>query len=206
MGMRATFSSSSIVRAGTISHSNIDERKDGTKNHTDDAPPARSSATADLLEEIMGSRPRSRFSRPLPYDEAPSFSHSSITLPRSNGKRGNAPGVASAISGLLTESQRIRGRRGEPEPALGTADAVASHSLAQDLSRQITRRWKAGDIYAPKDLSPVEMAKWKNRGKPERDVFDVLQFNPLEHYKVRFLLCCLVLLKRDLGGVYWYKG
>jgi small subunit ribosomal protein S18 len=136
------------------------------------------------MDSPSRSPPRSRFSEPQP-DDAPSFFHSSITLPRFN-QRGKSQAVASSISDLLAQSQMIRGRRGEAEPAIGTADAVATHSLAQDLSRQITRRWKAGDIYAPKDLSAVEMAKWKNRGKPERDVFDVLQFDPLGHYKVRF--------------------
>jgi len=54
---------------------------------------------------------------------------------------------------------------------------------AQDLTKQITRRWRAGDVYAPHDLSAVEMAKWKSRSKPERDVFDVLAFNPLDEYR-----------------------
>jgi len=57
------------------------------------------------------------------------------------------------------------------------------HKLASDLSRQISRRWKAGDVYAPHDLSPVEMAKWKKRGRPEYDVFDVLDLKPMEEYK-----------------------
>lgn len=39
-------------------------------------------------------------------------------------------------------------------------------------------------MYAPHDLSAVEMAKWKKRDKPNHDVFDVLDFNPLEHYRV----------------------
>jgi len=57
--------------------------------------------------------------------------------------------------------------------------------MAADLSKQITRRWKAGDVYAPHDLSEVEMAKWKKRERPNRDAFDVLDFNPMDHYRVR---------------------
>ncbi|PNS20687.1 Serine/threonine-protein kinase HSL1 [Sphaceloma murrayae] len=56
-----------------------------------------------------------------------------------------------------------------------------------DLERQMTRWWKEGDVYAPHDLSGAEMSKWKmpkSRGKQKRDVCDVLQLNPLEHYKV----------------------
>ena len=66
---------------------------------------------------------------------------------------------------------------------------MAKHKLAQDLSKQITRRWKAGDVYAPHDLSSVEMAKWKNRGRPMYDVFDVLDFKPAEHYRVCIPSC-----------------
>lgn len=58
----------------------------------------------------------------------------------------------------------------------------------QDLERQLTRRWKSGDVYAPHDLSGVEMSKWRQaqpKGKPKKDVFDMLKINPLDHYKVR---------------------
>jgi small subunit ribosomal protein S18 len=65
-----------------------------------------------------------------------------------------------------------------------SADELAKHKLGQDLSRQITRRWKEGDAYAPHDLSWVEMSKWKNRGRPTHDVFDVLDFKPMENYRV----------------------
>jgi small subunit ribosomal protein S18 len=77
-------------------------------------------------------------------------------------------------------------------------EEIEMHKRSADLSRQITRRWRAGDIYAPKDLSGVEMAKWKNRGKPDRDVFDVLQFDPREHYKVRLFL--LIILPFPVGA------
>lgn len=56
----------------------------------------------------------------------------------------------------------------------------------QDLERQVTRKWKAGDVYAPHDLSGIEAAKWKKiRRKPKSkfDVLDQLGINPLDHYK-----------------------
>jgi len=58
----------------------------------------------------------------------------------------------------------------------------------RDLERQQWRKWKAGDVYAPHDLSPVEMGKWKVRRTGGRDVFDMLGINPLMEYKVRFFL------------------
>ncbi|KAJ5475013.1 hypothetical protein N7539_008079 [Penicillium diatomitis] len=58
---------------------------------------------------------------------------------------------------------------------------------AQGESRALekfqTRDWKAGDVYAPHDLSPAEMKKWGKRKSPSRDAFDALNLNPLELYR-----------------------
>jgi small subunit ribosomal protein S18 len=90
------------------------------------------------------------------------------------------------IINLLRASEE-RKRRQEAQSPLRTsetADELQRYAKAADLSKQITRRWKAGDIYAPHDLSGVEMAKWKRRGQPIHDVFDVLDINPMDHYRV----------------------
>jgi len=62
-----------------------------------------------------------------------------------------------------------------------------SQSESRILERFQTRDWKAGDIYAPHDLSPEEMKKWRKRHSPSRDAFDALNMNPLDQYKVRIL-------------------
>ena len=84
------------------------------------------------------------------------------------------------------QAARLQATRDREPGQLSTssADELAKHKLGQDLSKQITRRWKEGDAYAPHDLSWVEMAKWKNRGRPTHDVFDVLDFKPAENYRV----------------------
>jgi small subunit ribosomal protein S18 len=59
-----------------------------------------------------------------------------------------------------------------------------------EYERQMTRKWKDGDVYAPHDLSGVEMAKWSKgqaKGRPKKDVFDMLKINPLNHYWVCFV-------------------
>lgn len=57
--------------------------------------------------------------------------------------------------------------------------------LRKDMEQQMTRRWKAGDVYAPHDLSGVEMQKWKTTKRaPSRDVFDALGVDPRKLYKV----------------------
>ena len=52
------------------------------------------------------------------------------------------------------------------------------------LEASLTREWKPGDLYAPHDLSAVEMRKWKKRHAPPTDAFDALNIKPLDIYKV----------------------
>lgn len=64
-----------------------------------------------------------------------------------------------------------------------------------DMERQLARRWQEGDVYAPHDLSGVEHAKWKfprtqQQIRKTRDICDILNINPLDHYKV-----CIPFLK-----------
>lgn len=46
------------------------------------------------------------------------------------------------------------------------------------------RKWKAGDVYAPHDLSSVEMKRWMYRRPGTTDAFDVLGIDPSTQYKV----------------------
>ncbi|QSZ36833.1 hypothetical protein DSL72_006716 [Monilinia vaccinii-corymbosi] len=66
--------------------------------------------------------------------------------------------------------------RANPQSA---AQEQASYTTRAELTAQIHRRWRAGDVYAPHDLTGLEMAKWKKRGKVTTDVFDVVAFNPI---------------------------
>jgi small subunit ribosomal protein S18 len=54
----------------------------------------------------------------------------------------------------------------------------------RSLERNQTRDWQAGDVYAPHDLSPAEMKKWRRKESPSTDAFDALSMNPLHQYKV----------------------
>lgn len=108
-----------------------------------------------------------------------------------SAKRGSSSDASSqGILRLLSNAQSRKLQNKERESgqlSLTGSKEIENLKRGQDLSRQITRRWKAGDVYAPHDLSAVEMAKWKNRGRPTHDVFDVLDFKPMEHYRVGFL-------------------
>ncbi|KAK5114529.1 hypothetical protein LTR62_002464 [Meristemomyces frigidus] len=59
----------------------------------------------------------------------------------------------------------------------------------KDLEQQIPRRFRAGEVYAPHDLSGVEMSKWKKLRRKARvpshgrDVLDQLGLDPRKEYK-----------------------
>ncbi|KAI6248372.1 hypothetical protein HI914_03247 [Erysiphe necator] len=64
-----------------------------------------------------------------------------------------------------------------------TVDKYKEYNGAIDLSSQIYRQWKIGDVYAPHDLHQAELSKYRLRAAPTFDMFDVLNMNPLEHYR-----------------------
>ncbi|RKF60168.1 putative 37s ribosomal protein [Erysiphe neolycopersici] len=64
-----------------------------------------------------------------------------------------------------------------------TVDKYKEFSKAKDLSSQIYRQWNAGDVYAPHDLHQAELSKFRLRTFSTVDLFDILNINPLEHYR-----------------------
>ncbi|KAK7730962.1 hypothetical protein SLS63_005632 [Diaporthe eres] len=64
-----------------------------------------------------------------------------------------------------------------------TTQRAKENTNRENLARQSTRNWKPGDIYAPHDLSPQEMVKWKQPKQPSKDIIDMLGLNPLDHYR-----------------------
>ena len=66
------------------------------------------------------------------------------------------------------------------------AETLRHKTVSDQYLRQMPRHWKAGDVYAPRDLGPAEVKKWKTRRRPQKDVIDMLGVNPLDLYRVRF--------------------
>lgn len=62
---------------------------------------------------------------------------------------------------------------------------LKNQKMSNDFLKQMPRRWEAGDVYSPHDLSPVEMQKWRKRSVRNNDVVDALGISPLDMYKVR---------------------
>ena len=63
-------------------------------------------------------------------------------------------------------------------------EANLAQQESKAMERFVTRDWKAGDIYAPHDLSPVQRKKWRDFRSPTKDVFDAVDMNPLDLYMV----------------------
>lgn len=70
-----------------------------------------------------------------------------------------------------------------PEQRAGARRREQLDTDARALERNFTREWKAGDVYAPHDLSSAEAKKFKKRQSPTTDAFDALSMNPLDCYK-----------------------
>ena len=87
-------------------------------------------------------------------------------------------------------------------PALGAQRRKPENADARkaiDLERQMSRTWRPGDVYSPKDLSPFEQLKARAarmttgrynqlpRARSRRhggaDKLDLLRLNPLNEYK-----------------------
>lgn len=104
--------------------------------------------------------------------------------PASDTSSSDAPRIGGLLSLLKVSQERTAERlRAAQANARATGQNSAQENGAwqtkTDLTKQIHRRWKAGDVYAPHDLSGIEMSKWKKRGKVTRDVFDVVAFDPI---------------------------
>ncbi|KAI9743109.1 MAG: hypothetical protein M1818_003404 [Claussenomyces sp. TS43310] len=145
------------------------------------------SASDDLLSIGEDPSPMARIQVPH-RKRQPSFEPSRGGRPPLSSREHSQDGNPNATRGVLNLMDRVaqrttRQQQNSRGTALSTAQELEKHKLASDLSKQIGRRWKAGDVYAPHDLTPIETQKWKKRGKPEYDVFDTLDLNPLEQYK-----------------------
>ncbi|CAD0107505.1 unnamed protein product [Aureobasidium uvarum] len=130
--------------------------------------PKRSDVFGGLLESLKATSDRARprapprtTTRTMPYNS------------QDSGLARNDPHK------LLEQTARDLRRNRQDEATMTAVQETV------DFERQMTRKWKDGDVYAPHDLSGVEMAKWQKgqpKGRPKKDVFDMLKINPLNHY------------------------
>ncbi|GAP83214.2 putative ribosomal protein S18 [Rosellinia necatrix] len=62
-------------------------------------------------------------------------------------------------------------------------DMLRGNSRHNAYMRQLTRRWRPGDVYAPHDMSPSEMTKWRRTTARQKDLVDLLGIRPLDMYR-----------------------
>lgn len=75
-------------------------------------------------------------------------------------------------------------RKRAADRAAAVAEELRARKESDSFMRMMPRRWQVGEVYAPHDLSPVEMAKWGRSKTQRKDVVDMLGVNPLDMYRV----------------------
>lgn len=107
-------------------------------------------------------------------------SSSSPSSPGSRSPRGGAAAAADPTRGALDIYESMRAVRARRE---STIEDVNKAAQMDDYARQMTRRWNVGEVYAPHDLSPSEMAKWRRNQARKKDLVDMLGLRPLDMYR-----------------------
>ncbi len=101
--------------------------------------------------------------------------------------RKSGRGSASATNDTLVELMRSRQTQrmaARAEERQRTLERLQQQQVTSSYLRQMNRRWRAGDVYAPHDLGPEEMAKFRKISRRKVDVLDALGLNPKDEYRV----------------------
>ncbi|KAK7756040.1 hypothetical protein SLS62_001983 [Diatrype stigma] len=139
------------------------------------ASPTPTPQLSSTTSAILGLERPSRAppSGPLDPTNAVSGLFDRMTAPAPNGNRPRAGGLGGSGDGGLGGSPRRR----------FVDEDLREKGTQDDYARQMTRRWRAGDVYAPHDLSPSEMGKWRRNRARKQDLVDILGLKPLDMYR-----------------------
>ena len=102
----------------------------------------------------------------------------------SSSKRGGQDATVGVTS--IFDEWRMKRRTQTPDGERKIVGELRGKNVSEDYMRQMPRRWREGDLYAPHDLSEVEAAKWRKMTTVQRDLVDLLGLRPLDMYAVRF--------------------
>ncbi|KAH7261928.1 ribosomal protein S18 [Fusarium tricinctum] len=108
-------------------------------------------------------------------------SHSKNTSNNRTGGRGGGTTRGDAAARLL-DRYKSRANSYSMEKSQ-QMDFLKNQKMSNDFLKQMPRRWQAGDVYSPHDLSPIEMQKWRKKSVRNNDVIDALGISPLDMYK-----------------------
>lgn len=182
--LRGWSTPSLLKRAFSTTTPMAQEAGDGNGNGNGAAAPQRESSNSSLLSLNRPSR-------------------------RTNGNgNGETSTTRSADAASRILSRYRQQGRADSLAMQSTQDALREQKLANDYLREMPRRWKTGDVYAPHDLSPVEMHKFRQRRARSTDIIDVLGIRPQDMYKVRCLSHAHSLnpMPTDTTGIYAIAG
>ncbi|KAK8048826.1 hypothetical protein PG994_010556 [Apiospora phragmitis] len=93
-----------------------------------------------------------------------------------SSKRGGGDATQGQIQLEAADAGALGERRAE---VLGD---LKGKSVSEHYMRQMPRKWREGELYAPKDLSEVEANKWRKMTTVQRDLVDLLGLRPLDMY------------------------
>ncbi|KAL9943246.1 hypothetical protein D7B24_009607 [Verticillium nonalfalfae] len=124
-----------------------------------------------------------RLARPLSTSPAlsqskPNSASDILTLDERPAPGNNAERVQNLVRGgkfAQSEAQLARKRF--------ELQQLRERKTSDDYMKQMPRKWRTGDVYAPHDMNPHQLARWKKRTAPKHDVTDLLSLNPLDMYK-----------------------
>ncbi|KFG81341.1 putative 37S ribosomal protein S18 [Metarhizium anisopliae] len=136
-----------------------------------------SPAVASPPREPPHPQPHHQTARP----PTPSSSSSLLSISADRHKR--APSVRAMRPGEAAAKMMNRYTDKQNRSRLESVEALRNSKNSADYLKQMPRRWDAGDVYSPHDLSPVEMQKWRKRSLRSNDVVDALGIRPLDMYK-----------------------
>ncbi|KAI0479614.1 ribosomal protein S18 [Xylaria cf. heliscus] len=111
-------------------------------------------------------------------------STSSILNLESSSDNASAPGAdATELAGQIYKNIRMTRTRTRGSGKQQVEDMIRNQNRHEDYMRQLSRRWRPGDVYSPHDMSASEMAKWRRSTAPKKDIVDMLGLRPLDMYR-----------------------
>ncbi|KAI1462647.1 ribosomal protein S18 [Annulohypoxylon moriforme] len=121
----------------------------------------------------------SRFLRPNASTTSSKLLDIDESKPQQSGSsKPNATHVAAGIYEDIYDN--LRGTRMR---ARNIDEELKQKNQNDEYSRQMTRRWRAGEVYSPHDISPAEMAKWRRNQTVKKDLVDMLGLSPVDMYR-----------------------
>ncbi|TRX95225.1 hypothetical protein FHL15_003917 [Xylaria flabelliformis] len=129
------------------------------------------------------SAPLSTTAAPQALRDLGNSTSSILNLEGSASKSGDGAGAdTTQLLGQIYKSMRSP-RKDRASGRRNVEDDMRNQNRHDDYMRQLPRRWRAGDVYAPHDMSPSEMAKWRRNTARKQDLVDLLGLRPLDMYR-----------------------